>query len=52
MTERLMAAGLGTDAILRDNPEKFNSPLHWAICFLNFQALNFFIGNNVNAAAF
>ena len=42
MTKKLTTAAVDLD--IRDNPEKLNTPLHWAVSFLNVDALYFFIG--------
>jgi hypothetical protein len=42
MTKKLTTATIDLD--IRDNPEKLNTPLHWAVSFFNIDALYFFIG--------
>jgi len=42
MTEKLVFAAIDGD--VRDNPEKLNTPLHWAVSFSNQEAINFLIG--------
>ncbi|XP_032789539.2 uncharacterized protein LOC116926709 [Daphnia magna] len=39
MTEKLYMAATETD--IRDNLEKLNTPLHWAVSFLNKEAIHF-----------
>lgn len=46
MTKKLTTAAVGLD--IRDNPEKLNTPLHWAVSFLNIDALHFFVGNSAS----
>lgn len=42
MTEKLYMAATETD--IRDNLEKLNTPLHWAVSFLNKEAIHFLTG--------
>lgn len=42
MTEKLYSAI--TESDIRDNLEKLNTPLHWAVSFSNREAINFLVG--------
>ena len=41
-TQKLLLSGL--EANIRDNPDKQNTPLHWAVSFSNMEAIIFLAG--------
>lgn len=43
LMEKLFVTAIETD--IRDNLEKLNTPLHWAVSFLNKEAIHFLTGN-------
>ena len=43
MTEKLFMSAIDTD--IRDNQEKLNTLLHWAVSFSNKEAIHFLAGN-------
>lgn len=44
MTEKLYMSAVAVETDIRDNSEKLNSLLHWAVSFSNKDAIHFLTG--------